>query len=43
MFKMLLHKNEIDCGNEAKECCCVVPVQTFVLEHQVGEDGEDYE
>lgn len=39
----LFHKHKIDGGYEAEECSCVVPVQTFVLEHQVGEDGEDYE
>jgi hypothetical protein len=39
----LLHEYEIDCGDEAEECSCVIPMQAFVLEHYVGKEGEDYE
>ena len=39
----LLHEYEIDSGDEAEECSCVIPMQAFVLEHYVGKEGEDYE
>ena len=40
---LLLHEHEVDGGNEAEEGCKVVPVQTFTLEENVGNDGEDDE
>ena len=39
----LLHKHEIDGGDDAEEGGCVVPVEALVLEHHVGDDGEDEE
>ena len=39
----LLHKHEIDGGDDAEESGCVVPVEALVLEHHVGDDGEDEE
>ena len=40
---LLLHEHEVDGGNEAEEGCKVVPVQTLILEENVGNDGEDDE
>lgn len=36
----LLHENKVNGSDEADEGCKVVPVETFVLEHQMCHDGE---
>ena len=37
----LLHKDEVDGGNEADEGCQMIPMQTLALEEDIGNDGED--
>ena len=39
-FKILLHENKVNGSDEADEGCKVIPVETFVLEHQMCDDGE---
>lgn len=39
----LLHKHEVDGGDEAEEGSEVVPVEAFALEADDGEEGEDDE
>ena len=36
----LSHEHKIDCANEAEEGCKVIPVETFVLEHEMCKDCE---
>ena len=38
-----LHKHEIHGGHEAQESSKMVPLEAFVLEHHVGNDGKDYQ
>ena len=37
----LFQENQIDCCDEAEECCEVVPVELFTLEHDTCNDRED--
>ncbi len=39
----LSHEHKIDCANEAEEGGEVIPVEAFVLEHEMCQNGEDYE
>ena len=39
----LSHEHEINCSNKTEEGGEVIPVEAFVLEHEMCQNGKDYE